>query len=66
MAVESSGLPMYFRIICSEVHGCKETPKLVAKPPKGDYIIADRGWDSDGLRIQIKKQKDNPCYSKKK
>ncbi len=55
MAVESSGLPMYFRIICSEVHGCKETPKLVAKPPKGDYIIADRGWDSDGLRIQIKK-----------
>ena len=41
-------------MIGGEVHACKEAPKLVAELPKADYIIADRGYDSEDLRIQIK------------
>jgi transposase len=54
MAVDSGGLPIHFSITGGEVHDCKEAPNLVAELPKADYIIADRGYDSEGLRTQIK------------
>jgi len=54
MAVDSCGLPIHFLVTGGEVHDCKEAPKLVAKLPKADYIIADRGYDSEDLCTQIK------------
>ena len=54
MAVDSCGLPIHFLITGGEVHDCKEAPKLIAELPQADYIIADRGYDSEDLRLQIK------------
>jgi transposase len=56
MAVDSYGLPLHFSVTGGEVHDCKEAPKLVAELPKADYIIADRGYDSEQLRTQMKDQ----------
>lgn len=53
MAVDSYGLPIHFTVTGGEVHDCKETPNLVAALPKVDYVIADRGYDSQVLRQQI-------------
>ncbi len=52
MAVDSGGLPIHFSITGGEVHDCKEAPNLVAELPKADYVIADRGYDSEDLRTQ--------------
>jgi IS5 family transposase len=39
-----------FNITGGEVHDGKEASKLIAELPKADYIIADRGYDSEDLR----------------
>jgi IS5 family transposase len=57
MAVDSCGLPIHFSVTGGgEVHDYKEAPKLVAELPNGSYIIADKGYDSKLLRVQIKNQ----------
>jgi transposase len=66
MAVDSYGLPIHFSVTGGEVHDCKEAPKLIAALPKADYIIADRGYDSEALRIQIKDQGAIPVIPRKK
>ena len=66
MAVDSCGLPIHFRITGGEVHDCKEAPKLVAELPKANYIIADRGYDSEDLRTQIKDKGAIPVIPRKK
>ena len=54
MAVDSGDLPIHFLVTGGEVHDCKKAPKLIAELPKADYIIADRGYDSEELRTQHK------------
>ena len=66
MAVDACGLPIHFTVTGGEVHDCKEAPELVAALPKGDYIIADKGYDSDPLRIQIKDKGAVPVIPRKK
>ena len=66
MAVESWGLPIHFRITGGEVHDCKEAPELIAQLPKADYIIADRGYDSEDLRTQIVDKGAIPVIPRKK
>jgi len=50
MAVDAGGLPIHFSITGGEVHDCKGALNLVAELPKADYVIADRGYDSEDLR----------------
>ncbi len=66
MAVDACGLPIHFSVTGGEVHDCKEAPKLVAELPKGDYIVADRGYDSEALRLQIKDKGAVPVIPRKK
>jgi len=66
MAVDSCGLPIHFSVTGGEVHDCKEAPKLVAELPKGSFIIADKGYDSEQLRVQIKTQGAVPVIPRKK
>ena len=54
MAVDACGLPIHFRLTGGEVHDCKEAPQLVAERPDADYIVADKGYDSEELRTQIR------------
>ena len=48
MAVDSYGLPLHFTVMGAEVHDCKEASNLIAALPKVAYVIADRGYDSQG------------------
>lgn len=53
MAVDACGLPIHFSVTGGEVQDCKEAPELVAKLPLAKYMIADKGYDSEPLRIQM-------------
>ncbi len=66
MAVDAYGLPIHFLVTGGEVHDCKEAPKLIAELPKADYIVADKGYDSEDLRIQIKDKGAIPVIPRKK
>jgi transposase len=66
MAVDSCGLPIHFLVTGGEVHDCKEAPKLVAELPDADYIVADKGYDSEELRILIREKGSIPVIPRKK
>lgn len=53
LAVDGHGLPIDFDITGGEVHDCRAAPELIAKLPKTDVIIADKGYDSEQIREQI-------------
>lgn len=65
MAVDAGGLPIQFLVTGGEVHDCKEAPELVAKLPLADYVIADKGYDSEPLRLQIREQGSVPVIPRK-
>jgi transposase len=65
MAVDSFGLPIEFEITGGEVHDCKTAPKLIAKLPNADYVIADKGYDSETLRKQIEEKGSIPMIPRK-
>ncbi|MFO1257726.1 MAG: IS5 family transposase [Gammaproteobacteria bacterium] len=50
MAVDGFGLPIEFEITGGEVHDCKIARELINKLPVSDYVIADKGYDSEELR----------------
>ena len=66
MAVDSYGLPIHFLITGGEVHDCKAAPQLVSESPLSEYVIADRGYDSENLRDQIRKKGAIPMIPRKK
>jgi len=66
MAVDAHGLPLHFLVTGGEVHDSKEAPTLVAEFPDADYIVADRGYDSEGLRHQIRDKGSIPVIPRKK
>jgi len=66
MAVDSYGLPIHFTVTGGEVHDCKEAPNLIAALPKVDYVIADRGYDSQALREQVIDQDAIPVLPRKR
>jgi transposase len=66
MAVDACGLPIDFLVTGGEVHDCKEAPILVAQLPDATYVIADRGYDSEPLRDQIKARGAIPVIPRKK
>ena len=66
LAVDSGGLPIEFSVTGGEVHDVKEAPKLVALLPQSDFKIADRGYDDESLRKQIRQQGSTPIIPRKK
>jgi transposase len=65
MFVDACGLPIHFSVTGGEVHDCKEAPALVAKLPLAHYTIADKGYDSEPLRIQIREKGSVPIIPRK-
>ena len=53
MAVDAFGLPIEFLLTGGEVHDAKEALNLIAKLPKADFIIADKGYDRDEIILCI-------------
>ncbi len=66
LAVDSSGNPIEVEITGGEVHDVKVAPELVEKLPKSDYTIADKGYESEKLREQIRKKGSIPILPRKK
>jgi len=66
MAVDSYGLPIEFYITGGEVHDSKAAPTLIDMLPSSDYIIGDRGYDSEALREQIRNKNAIPVIPRKK
>jgi len=54
MAVDACGFPIAFQLTGGEVHDAKVAPEFIKNLPIADYTIADRGYDSEVIREQIK------------
>jgi transposase len=65
MAVEACGLPIDFKITGGEVHDCKIAPEFFAQLPDADRMIADKGYDSEALRDQIRARGSIPVIPRK-
>lgn len=65
MAVEACGLPIDFEITGGEVHDCKIAPEFFAQLPDADYMIADKGYDSEELRDLIRAKLSTPVIPRK-
>ena len=65
MAVDAFGLPIHFEITGGEAHDCKMAPQLVAELKVVEFIIGDKGYDSEALRVQITEQGAVPIIPRK-
>ena len=66
MAVDAFGLPIEFLLTGGEVHDAKEAPNLIQILPDADFIIADKGYDSEEIREQIREKSSTPVIPRKK
>lgn len=66
MAVDANGFPIEFELTGGEVHDSKMAPELISKLPRGDYTIADKGYDSEEVRILICQKSSIPVIPRKK
>ncbi|MDW8914282.1 transposase, partial [Legionella pneumophila] len=51
---------------CGEVHDAKAAPDLISSLPIATYTIADKGYDSEEIREQIKQKSSIPIIPRKK
>ena len=65
MAVDAFGLPIEFHLTGGEVHDAKAAPELIEQLPKSDYVIADKGYDSEDIREQIREKGSIPNIPRK-
>ena len=56
MIVDSYGLPIDFEITGGQVHDSKIAPDLLKKLSGAEFVIGDKGYDSQQLRAQIVNQ----------
>lgn len=66
MAVDACGFPIAFQLTGGEVHDAKAAPDLIKILPIADYTIADKGYDSEEIREQIKQKSSIPIIPRKK
>ena len=65
-AVDAFGLPIEFMLTGGEVHDAQAAPVLIGKHPYIDYIVADKGYDREELRSQIRDRSSTPIIPRKK
>jgi len=65
MATDSHGLPIDFEITGGEVHDCKIAPAFFAKLPYADYMVADKGYDSEEVRDVARAKSSTPVIPRK-
>ena len=56
MSVDSCGFPLHFKITGGEVHDSKLAPELIEEMPVTEYVVGDKGYDSQAIRKQIEKR----------
>lgn len=65
MAVDALGLPLRVLITEGSTADCTQASKLI-EGLSADYLLADRGYDSDAILEQAKAQKMEPVIPPKK
>lgn len=65
MAVDGFGLPIEFIITGGEVHDSKIAPELINNLPISEYIIADKGYDSEHIRETVRQKSSIPIIPRK-
>ncbi|CDH06781.1 transposase (fragment) [Xenorhabdus bovienii str. oregonense] len=53
LAVDSYGLPVHFELSGGQVHGSVHAESLVEQSPPSDFVIADKGYDSQAFRNHL-------------
>jgi transposase len=64
--VDSFGNPIKIITTGGEVHDSKIANEIIRAVPKADCIVADRGYDSEEIREQIRNQNSTPVIPRKK
>lgn len=54
LAVDAYGLLIVFRITGGDVHDSTEASELIYALPAGGILVADKGYDNERIRKQIK------------
>ncbi|MBI2707578.1 MAG: IS5 family transposase [Proteobacteria bacterium] len=70
LAADAHGNPIDFEITGGEVHDAKAADKIIDKIEAAEHFIADKGYDSEEIREQVRQAGMNPviprrCNSKK-
>ncbi len=54
LAVDSYGLPVHFELSGGQTHDIVHAESLVSQSPPSDFVIADKGYDSEAFRLTVK------------
>lgn len=65
MAVDGYGFPIDFRITGGEVHDCIVAPEFISQLPQTDYVVADKGYDSEHIRNIVRSKSSIPVIPRK-
>ncbi|MQL49252.1 IS5 family transposase [Photorhabdus khanii] len=66
LAVDSDGLPVHFELSGGQTHDIVHAESLVSQSPPSDFVIADKGYDSEAFRLAVKQQGATPVIPYKK
>ncbi len=56
LVVDSYGLPVHFELSNGQTHDIVHGESLVSQSPPSDFVIADKGYDSEAFRLTVKQQ----------
>ena len=62
LATDANGLPIDFKITGGEVHDSQVAEQLIGEIDPANYLIADKGYDSEKIRKKKKKQNIVPIF----
>ena len=48
-----------------EVHDSRTAPELIARLPDADFVVADKGYDSEPIRELVRKKNGKPVIPRK-
>jgi hypothetical protein len=64
LAVDSYDLAIEFIITGGDVHDRKVANELIELLPQGDFVIANKGYNSEAIRNKVR-EKFKPCHPEK-
>ncbi len=65
MTADAHGNPIDFEIIGGEVHDAKAAPQIISKIKGAEHFIADKGYDSEDIRSEVRAGGMNPVIPRK-
>ncbi len=65
MAADAHGNPIDFEITGGEVHDSRAAPEVISKVKTAEHFVADKGYDSDKIRDQVRAAGMNPVIPRK-